>query len=104
MSKPTIYEVKDDVAVSAPYFFSRDSMRCFGQTMRSFSVHATQDPRVFEITATMRESLHRMGERTTRRVMGVTRRFYAKGKMPGKGILALSLEGALEELDGPRKE
>ena len=91
MSKPTIYDIKEDTALSAPYFFSRDSMRCFGQTMRSFSISTTDDPRIFEVTAGM---YGKSGG--VRKYMGTTRRFYAKGRTPGKGILALSFEGAIE--------
>jgi hypothetical protein len=34
----TIYEIKERTKETSPYFFSKDTMRFFGQTMRSFSV------------------------------------------------------------------
>ncbi len=37
MKKPTIYEIKRS-GVLGEYFFSRDSLRFFGQTMSSFKV------------------------------------------------------------------
>jgi hypothetical protein len=46
----TIYEIKDRTRETAPYFFSRDSMRFFKQTMRSFHVTKEADGR-YLITA-----------------------------------------------------
>jgi len=39
----TIYEIKDRTQKTEPYFFSRDTMRFFGQTMRSFRVYKQPD-------------------------------------------------------------
>ena len=46
----TIYEIKRLTANTAPYFFSRETMRFFGQTLRSFQVHKEPDGR-FRISA-----------------------------------------------------
>lgn len=35
----TIYEIKRRTSETAPYFFSRQSMRFFGQTLRDFHVY-----------------------------------------------------------------
>ena len=50
MKKPTIYEIKRNLK-NAPYFFSRESMKTFGQTMKSFRIYKTKNPLVFEIIA-----------------------------------------------------
>ena len=34
----TIYEIKSRTAKTSPYFFNRDTLEFFGQTMKSFSV------------------------------------------------------------------
>jgi hypothetical protein len=49
----TIHEIKTRTQKTAPYFFSRDSMRFFGQTMRRFRVIKQEDGR-YLITAPMR--------------------------------------------------
>ena len=41
----TISEIKERTAQTSPYFFSRATLRFFGQTMRSFSVHKQEDGR-----------------------------------------------------------
>ncbi len=46
----TIYEIKRRTAKTAPYFFTRDTMRFFGQTMKSFTVKKQADGR-FRISA-----------------------------------------------------
>ena len=46
----TIYEIKDLTKETAPYFFSRDTMRFFGQTLRSFRVVKQADGR-FKVSA-----------------------------------------------------
>ena len=46
----TIYEIKRLTNVTAPYFFSKDTMRFFGQTLRSFKVKKQKDGR-FKISA-----------------------------------------------------
>ena len=39
----TIYEIKECTRETSPYFFSRDTLRFFGQTMRSFRVRKQPD-------------------------------------------------------------
>lgn len=63
----TIYDIKRLTAETAPYFFTRKTLRFFGQTMRSFSVKKCGD-RV-RISAPMID-------RFTGRVMGETVRFF----------------------------
>jgi hypothetical protein len=41
----TIYEIKNRTLESSPYFFTRDTLKFFGQTMRSFSVKKQADGR-----------------------------------------------------------
>ena len=41
----TIYEIKRLTKDTAPYFFSRDTMRFFGQTLKSFRVNKQADGR-----------------------------------------------------------
>lgn len=43
----TIYEIKRATKEKAPYFFSRDTLRFFGQTMRSFKVRESPGGRAF---------------------------------------------------------
>jgi len=44
MKKPTIYEIKRLTAETQPYFFSRNTLKFFGQTMKDFKVmHHTQN-------------------------------------------------------------
>jgi hypothetical protein len=51
----TISEIKRRTQETSPYFFSKDTMRFFGQTMRSFSVRKQDDGR-YKISAPMRNS------------------------------------------------
>ena len=46
----TIYEIKRLTQDTAPYFFSRDTMRFFGQTLGSFRVKKQEDGR-FKVSA-----------------------------------------------------
>lgn len=46
----TIYEIKEATKETAPYFFSPDTMRFFGQTMKCFSVEKCEDGR-YKISA-----------------------------------------------------
>ena len=39
----TIYEIKERTKETAPYFFSRSTLRFFGQTMKSFKVYKNGD-------------------------------------------------------------
>jgi hypothetical protein len=41
----TIYDIKKRTQETAPYFFSKDTMKFFGQTLRSFSVAKQSDGR-----------------------------------------------------------
>ena len=36
----TIYEIKERTAKTSPHFFDRDTLKGFGQTMKSFKVKA----------------------------------------------------------------
>ena len=58
----TIYDIKARTAETSPYFFTRDTLRFFHQTMRMFSVRKQSDGR-YRITAPMRDHDGRhMGE------------------------------------------
>tara|TARA_Y100001972_G_scaffold25351_1_gene30814 strand:- start:530 stop:772 length:243 start_codon:yes stop_codon:yes gene_type:complete len=46
----TIYEIKRLTKETAPYFFSKDTMRFFGQTLKDFKVKKQIDGR-YKITA-----------------------------------------------------
>jgi len=50
MRKPTIYEIKRLTKEKAPYFFSKDTMQFFNQTLRDFKVESMKDGR-FKISA-----------------------------------------------------
>ncbi len=50
MRKPTIYEIKRLTKEKAPYFFSKDTMKFFNQTLRDFKVESVKDGR-FKISA-----------------------------------------------------
>jgi len=50
----TIYEIKRRTEDTAPYFFSRQTMKFFGQTMRDFKVYKQKGGK-FLIVAPMRE-------------------------------------------------
>ena len=41
----TIYEIKQLTKETEPYFFDRDTMRFFGQTLKDFSVKKQDDGR-----------------------------------------------------------
>lgn len=43
MERLTIYDIKRLTSETAPSFFSRDTMRFFGQTMKSFKVYKQKD-------------------------------------------------------------
>lgn len=61
----TIHDIKYQTQETAPYFFSRDSMRFFGQTMRSFRVETTTlgGKKYYRISAPMKDSSgKRMGQ------------------------------------------
>jgi hypothetical protein len=64
----TIQEVKQQTQETAPYFFSSDTMRFFGQTLRSFKVYKQPDGR-YKITAPMKD-------KQTGKIMGETIRYF----------------------------
>jgi hypothetical protein len=65
--KPTVYDIKQSLALG-PHFFSRDTLRFFGQTMSSFKTDwHNKDQGIVRIYAPMRD--HK-GQR-----MGTTERF-----------------------------
>lgn len=43
MERLTIYDIKRLTQETSPYFFSRDSMRFFGQTLKDFKVYKQKD-------------------------------------------------------------
>ncbi len=49
----TIYEIKYRTAEKQPYFFSRDTLKFFGQTMKDFKVKKQKDGK-YLITAPAR--------------------------------------------------
>ena len=56
MKKPTIYEIKQS-GVLGEYFFSRDTLRFFGQTMASFKVDwQNKNQGIVRVYATIRNS------------------------------------------------
>ena len=61
----TIYEIKRRTEGTAPHFFSRQTMRFFGQTMRDFKVYKQKDGK-FLISAPIRDNGRTIGE--TRRI------------------------------------
>lgn len=50
--KPTIYDIARLTSETSPYFFSRDTLKWFGQNMSSFKVYKQYDGR-YLITAPM---------------------------------------------------
>lgn len=63
----TIYEIKRLTQGTSPYFFSRDTMKFFRQTLRDFKVHKRKDGK-YLITA---DSYGSNGK-----VIGETRRIF----------------------------
>jgi hypothetical protein len=49
MKTPSIYEIKRRTIDTAPYFFSRQTLKFWGQTMKSFKVYKTDVPHLFLI-------------------------------------------------------
>lgn len=47
MATPTIYEIKEATQKKSPYFFSRNTLASFGQTMHSFTVKRSPMGRVY---------------------------------------------------------
>ena len=46
----TIYEIKRRTEKTSPYFFSKNTMKFFGQTLKSFKIYKEKDSR-FKIVA-----------------------------------------------------
>jgi len=61
----TISEIKRRTAETSPYFFSRDTLRFFGQTMRSYSIRKQSDGRYLITAPIVDYRGHNMG--TTKR-------------------------------------
>ena len=57
----TIHDIKWLTRDTAPYFFSRKTMKFFGQTLRSFSVKRQKDGR-YRISAPMMDNGKYMGD------------------------------------------
>lgn len=64
----TIQEIKAATSKTSPYFFSKDTLRFFGQTLRSFKVSKQKDGR-FLIKAPMLD-------RSSGKNIGTTKRFF----------------------------
>lgn len=64
----SITEIKNRTAETSPYFFNRQTLKFFGQTMRSFKVKKQEDGR-YKISAPMID-------RFTNRNMGETVRYF----------------------------
>ena len=47
MNVPTIYEIQDATKYTSPYFFSKQTLRFFGQTMGAFKVKASPSGKIF---------------------------------------------------------
>ncbi len=63
----TIYEIKERTKKTEPYFFSRETMRFFNQTLEMFVVEKQPDGRYY-ISAPMRDD--------TGTLVGHTERFF----------------------------
>lgn len=57
----TIYEIATRTEESSPYFFSRTTLKFFGQTMKSFRVKKEPDGR-YKISAPIRNDGRIVGE------------------------------------------
>lgn len=49
MKTPNIYEVKRRTIDTAPYFFTRQTLKFWGQTLKDFKVYKTNVPHLFLI-------------------------------------------------------
>ena len=68
MSSLTIYDIKRLSEEKSPYFFNHQTLKWFGQTMKSFKVKKQPDGKYY-ISAPM-------VDRCTGRVMGTTERLF----------------------------
>lgn len=67
MEKLTIYDIKNRTSQTAPYYFSKDTMKFFGQTMKSFKVKIVGEK--YHISAPMID-------KQTGRKMGISERLF----------------------------
>ena len=51
MKKPTIYEIKRLTAKTNPYYFDKQTMKFFKQTLSMFKVYRTSTEGIFRISA-----------------------------------------------------
>ena len=65
----TIYEIKERTQKTAPYFFSPQTMRFFGQTLKSFKVYKQPDGK-YLISAPMKDRTN------NNKMMGYTERLF----------------------------
>lgn len=68
MKKPTIYEIADRVAKTEPYFFSKDTLKFFGQKKADFRVSKKRKDGKHLISAPIKNP---EGE-----IIGHTKRYY----------------------------
>jgi hypothetical protein len=64
----TIYDIKRLTENTSPYYFTRKTLKFFGQTLRSFSVKKQSDGRI-KISAPMRD-------RFTGKIVGESVRYF----------------------------
>jgi hypothetical protein len=68
--KPTVQSIRESLALG-PYFFSKDTLKFFGQTMRSFKVEwHDKEKGIVRLFAPMKSNGERMG--TTERFIDVS--------------------------------
>jgi len=70
----TIYEIKRRIEDSAPHYFSRQTMKFFGQTMKDFRVYKQKDGK-FLIVAPIRQKTRFSGSGIWATI-GETRRLF----------------------------
>ena len=70
----TIYEIKRRLEDTAPQYFSRESMKFFGQTMKDFRVYKQEDGK-FLFTAPIRSRCRAFGSEVWATI-GQTRRIF----------------------------
>lgn len=58
----TIYEIKRRTAQTSPYFFSRDTLKFFGQTLKKFNVSKYQGGKYLIFCPMIDRSGKRVGE------------------------------------------
>ena len=86
---PTIYQIEEDTQKSSPYFFARNTLRFFGQTMSRFTVFE-KDGEIF-ISAPIKidgEFAYQINDNRDKIQMQTLRK-YIPGKNPGEGKLEI---------------